>query len=271
MRFRWHFGSSHTALLLLLVGSGGAALAQSGRVWVDPPANLNAPTKPAEPQTSPAPPPAPPPAAPQASPQQISPEPAAPAVRSAQPESPSPAPQGPAPSAVSPKSAPPAPSAPTVAQPRQDPESRHATTERAARDLAIRYLASWSEPNQDALSEAGDFYADRVVFHGRPISARRLVREKRRFARRWPERNYRPQENTMKVACDPTGLVCTVHTMFDFMAANPRRGRRTEGVGALQLVVSLASDQPIITAENSVVLSQGRDRRNLVQEGSPHD
>jgi hypothetical protein len=99
------------------------------------------------------------------------------------------------------------------------------------------------------------------------VSVRRLVQEKRRFARRWPERNYRPHENTMKVACEPTGQVCTVHTMFDFMAANPKRNRRTEGVGALQLVVSFADDRPIITAENSLVLRQGRDRRDLALEG----
>ncbi len=276
MRSRWYLRSSHAALLLLLIGSGGAAHAQGGRVWVDPPANLNAPAKPAEPPAVPAAPSAPPQAVPQAPQQQAAPtpQPAEPAVRSAQPERVSPAPQPPAQSAETPKTsppaAPPAP-APTVAQPRHEPESQLAASERTARDLAVRYLASWSEPNQEALSEAGDFYGDRVVFHGRTISARRLVREKSRFARRWPERNYRPQENTMKVACEPTGLVCTVHTMFDFMAANPRRGRRTEGVGALQLVVSFASNQPIITAENSVVLNQGRDRRNLAQEGSSHD
>jgi hypothetical protein len=158
-----------------------------------------------------------------------------------------------------------------VAQPRQEPANRLAASEQTARDLAIRYLASWSEPNQDALSDAGDFYGDRVVFHGRTVSVRRLVQEKRRFARRWPERTYRPQENTMKVACEPTGMVCTVHTMFDFIAANPRRGRRTEGVGALQLVVSFTNDQPIITAENSLVLNQGHGRRNLAPEGPFHD
>lgn len=276
MRSRWNLGSSYAALLVLLIGSGGAAFAQSGRVWVDPPANLNVPAKPAEPQASPAAPPVPPPAAPQAPQQQAAPtpQPAEPAVRSAQPERVPPAPQPPAQSAETPRNPPPAappPLAPTVAEPRREPENRLAASERTAKELAVRYLASWSEPNQEALTEAGDFYGDRVVFHGRTISVRRLVREKSRFARRWPERNYRPQENTMKVACEPTGIVCTVHTMFDFMAANPKRHKRTEGVGALQLVVSFASDQPIITAENSVVLNQGRDRRNLAQEGSSHD
>jgi hypothetical protein len=270
MRLGWHLGSSRTALLLFLLGSGGAAFAQAGRSWVDPPADLGGPATPAQPREQAAPPAAPVPAPPQAAPQQAMPppEPTAP-VQSARPNRPGPAAQEPAQSAHSP-SPPPAAPAPSGAVARSAPasENRVEASERAARDLAVSYLASWSAPNQEALAATGGLYADRVVFHGRTMSVGSLVRAKRRFALRWPERDYRPQADTMKVACEPAGLVCTVHTVFDFMAANPRRGRRTEGVGALQLVVSFTSDRPIITSENSLVLSQGRSRPNLALEGA---
>jgi hypothetical protein len=103
------------------------------------------------------------------------------------------------------------------------------------------------------------------------MSVERLVRDKRRFVRRWPERSYSPRMDTMKVACEPSGMICTVHTMFDFAASNPKRGRRSQGVGALQLVLSFAGDRPIITAENSVVVSESRHGRNLALESLSND
>jgi hypothetical protein len=75
----------------------------------------------------------------------------------------------------------------------------------------------------------------------------------------------------MKVSCEPAGMFCTVHTMFDFMAANAKRSRRTQGVAALQLVMTFAGERPLIVAENSMVLGRERVGRNLAQEGASHD
>jgi hypothetical protein len=133
------------------------------------------------------------------------------------------------------------------------------------------YLDSWSAPNDEALAAAADFYAPYVFFHGRNVSLRNLVREKRRFVRRWPERQYRPQQDSLKVGCEPSGRFCTVHAVFNFMAANPRRGRRTEGIAALQIVVSFADGPPVITAENSMVLDPDRRRRSLALEDASDD
>ncbi len=92
------------------------------------------------------------------------------------------------------------------------------------------------------------------------MSMRRLFDEKRRFVRRWPERDYRPRPDSVGVACNPAGEVCTVHTVFDFTAANPSRHRHSEGTGALQLIVQFIGDKPIIVAEHSTLLGQERRR-----------
>jgi hypothetical protein len=101
------------------------------------------------------------------------------------------------------------------------------------------------------------FYAPRVEFHGREMSARALFELKRRFVRRWPVRAYTPQLDTMRVDCREDE-VCRVRTAFTFMAISPDRGRRSQGVGNLELEISFARGRPVIVAETSRVVQRGR-------------
>ena len=262
MRMDWLSPVSRTVLLLALLTLGGpAALAQAGRTWVDPPAEPGA-----APQASPPPvappalapqPPAPgePPARTAAPPLAVQPEPASPPAQTAQPKpEPPPARQTEQPAQAAP-SAPPA----VAARPQEPRESRYSRDD-AAKSFTIDYLNSWSGPNQSVLDSTAEFYAPRVLFHGRTISMRALFNEKRRFVQRWPERDYRPRPESMGVTCNPAGEICTVHAVFDFTAANPARGRRSEGTGALQLIVQFIGDKPIIVAEHSTLLGQERNR-----------
>jgi hypothetical protein len=256
MRTGRHFISSIVLLPALLAG-GSLASAQSGRSWVDPPADLATPSKPSPSKPSP-----------------LKPSPSAGAVSSETPQQ-APRPSQPSPSIQSaqPEAAPSAPPSQSgvIARPQDTGENLLTARAEEAKDFVTTYLASWSAPNDETLEATTDFYAPQILFHGRPMKLAQLVKEKRRFVKRWPERQYRPRSDALKVTCEPLGRFCTVHTLFDFMAANPRRGRRTEGVGALQLVVSFADRQPLITAENSKVLDQDHHRRNIAQEGSSDD
>jgi hypothetical protein len=102
------------------------------------------------------------------------------------------------------------------------------------------------------------FYAATVRFHGRVLGARALLNEKRRFVQRWPERQYRHRPDSMEVACDSETATCRVRSVFDFEAENPRRRRRSRGVGALDLVISMKGHRPVIIAEDSEVLRRSR-------------
>ena len=91
------------------------------------------------------------------------------------------------------------------------------------------------------------------------MSARALLDEKRRFVQRWPERRYRPRPETIGVACGPEAETCTVRSVFDFTAADPERGRRSQGIASLELVVAFGGDgRPVILAEDSIVHGRGR-------------
>ncbi|PVE25101.1 hypothetical protein DC522_07780 [Microvirga sp. KLBC 81] len=129
-----------------------------------------------------------------------------------------------------------------------------------AKDFAIDYLASWSARNDTALDATAELYAPRVLFHGRTVSLERLYREKQRFIRRWPEREYRPRPEAIGTDCNPAGTVCKVHAVFDYTAINPKRRRMSQGSGALQLIVEFIGEKPVIVAEHSTLLTQSRRR-----------
>jgi hypothetical protein len=127
----------------------------------------------------------------------------------------------------------------------------------------VAYFDYWSSPNEQTLAATPEFYSSRVIFHGRSLSARELLEEKRRFVQRWPERRYRPRTDTMGVACGPGGRSCTVRSVFDFSATNPARGRKSQGIATIELVVSFEGDRPVITAESSLVHGRGASRVSL--------
>jgi len=243
------------AALLTLMAAAPMAAAQTGRAWVDPPAEGGAaPSQAPKPQNeTPVSPP----------PQAATPAPA-PATPVVKPDAPPSRQAEPPPSA--------APSAPAVAaQPLKDPDAdKRSARASVAKNFAIDYLESWSASNDVALEATAAFYAPRVLFHGREVSMQRLFNEKRRFARRWPERDYRPRPDAMGTVCNPAGEVCTVHAVFDFTASHPKRRRVSQGTGALQLIVHFIGDKPVIVAEHSTLLGQER-KRNLAPEGASHD
>ncbi|MET0528622.1 MAG: hypothetical protein ABW003_09800 [Microvirga sp.] len=208
----------------------------AARPWTDPPAELGLS----------APPPTPSPPA----------------------QMPAPAPAAEAPPALPQQEAKPQPSVP---EPKPEIETANRPTrDEKAKTFVMTYLDTWSSPNERALDATAELYAPRVLFHGRTVSMDRVFKQKERFVRRWPEREYRPRDNATGAECNAAGTLCTVHTVFDYIAANPRRGRFSQGAGALQLVVQFIGDKPVIVAEHSTVITQKR-KRTLASENASNE
>ena len=240
---------------------GWGALAQTGP-WIDPPAEAAAPpaaSQPAErpqaiePQADPAPPRVE--RAPDARPE-------TPPVRQGAREPDAAPDASPVPPAMEEALQPerPAPNrAPAVAA-RPKPASPMESREKAARDLLLDYLAAWSAPNEEVLTAMPEFYAPTVSFHGKARSARSVLSEKQHFIQRWPSREYTPRVDTLGVVCSPGTDTCTVRSVFDFSAFDPRRDKRSRGVATLELVVRFErGDLPVIVSENSIVHGRGGD------------
>ena len=127
-----------------------------------------------------------------------------------------------------------------------------------AQALAMDYLDLWSGSNRMTLAAASSFYGPVVMFHGRERTLGSVLAEKRRFTERWPQRTYRYRPGTTMVACESDGTRCTVWAIFDFSATSSGEGRRSQGIGEHELVVSLSGGRPVIVAETSRVLQRGR-------------
>ena len=126
-------------------------------------------------------------------------------------------------------------------------------------------------PNPVALASAASFYEASVKFHGHPRTLASVLAEKRRFAERWPNRDYRYRPGTTAVGCDAHGPYCTVWAIFDFAATGPGGLRRSVGIGEHELVVSFAGNTPAIVAENSRVLRRGVVHPEALLGGPPSD
>jgi hypothetical protein len=73
--------------------------------------------------------------------------------------------------------------------------------------------AKWSSPNESALAGLEVLYDDEVMYFGKKSSRDEVVKEKRAFARKFPEREYRPKE-PISVLC--SDRICTVSGLLDF-------------------------------------------------------
>lgn len=147
------------------------------------------------------------------------------------------------------------PAPPPARMSRAEPDPRFSDWAVTARRLSLDYLDSVSAPNGAALAAAPHFYGGSVRFHGRTLSIGALMAEKRNFMRRWPERHYEPQGEP-RVACDGASATCLVRVVHDFTAVSPARGARSQGVAELTLTVSFANGAPVIVSEASRVLSR---------------
>lgn len=146
---------------------------------------------------------------------------------------------------------------PPPASPPPAPDGRFGDWAGAAQRLTDDYIDSVSGTGPGIAASAPRFYAERVRFHGRVMSLPALMAEKRRFARRWPDRRYELQPGTMRTACNGAAAACVVRAVFAFQARNPGTGALSQGLSDLTLEVSFAGGRPAIVSESSRVLRRG--------------
>jgi hypothetical protein len=103
--------------------------------------------------------------------------------------------------------------------------------------FALAYHDAWSSPNDDALSFMREVYRDQVEFYGTRVSASEVLEEKRKFAERWPTRQYSIREGTMDVSC--WGETCRVSAIVDWFAHSAPRGRSSNGAATFEMTVDV--------------------------------
>lgn len=102
------------------------------------------------------------------------------------------------------------------------------------------------------------YYANPTLYYGRRLTHRALLRDKRRFAARWPVRHYRIARGSVSFACDPRrAIACNIGGLLRFDRRSVS-GRRVVGSVCLSLTVTRASGDRV--ARQSAVAPSGTGR-----------
>lgn len=127
-------------------------------------------------------------------------------------------------------------------------------SKRSAEELATiftyAYHGAWSSPNEAALAFMTGVYTESTEFYGNVVSAASVMEEKRKFAQRWPIRDYSVRDGSLSVAC--TDTMCSVSAVVDWFAHSPSRARSSNGVATFEF--RLNTDRLSITQETGAVL-----------------
>jgi hypothetical protein len=125
--------------------------------------------------------------------------------------------------------------------------------EQQAKEFVVSLQAKWSRPNPEALAGLEQIYDDEVMYFGKMKKKDEVIKEKQAFARRFPDRNYRPKE-PITVSCS-TGT-CRVGGFVDFRSADPVAKIVSKGVASFDYELRLSSGAVKISLENGEVLSR---------------
>jgi tetratricopeptide (TPR) repeat protein len=127
--------------------------------------------------------------------------------------------------------------------------------EQRAKEFALAVETRWSKPNAEALAGLDALYEDEVLYYGKLTKRAAIIKEKRAFAERWPERDYKPKE-PISVSCRDN--VCTVRGVVDFRTVDPFANILSRGEASFEYQLVLSGPAVKISQESGQVLNKTR-------------
>lgn len=139
--------------------------------------------------------------------------------------------------------------------PAQREEKPSLTLEVMAQRFFIDLQASWSQPNQQALTELRSVYPPSLWYYGRILSVDEVMKEKIAFAKRWENRDYKVSPGTVRANCNGSDF-CTIIGIIQWRAYSPQRNVLSTGLAEVELGVRFTRGGPLILDEKSRVLQR---------------
>lgn len=127
------------------------------------------------------------------------------------------------------------------------------TVEQFATSFAHAYHQAWSSANEAALNFMRSVYVRPLEFYGKQVSAIDVLTEKRKFAERWPVRDYSIRDGSLSVTCAQT--ICSVSALVDWFAHSPSRGKSSNGVATFDFLLD-TDTLSILRETGSVIKGQ---------------
>jgi len=117
-------------------------------------------------------------------------------------------------------------------------------------DEYFRHLSS-----PDVISRFERDYAAYIDYYGKVVNRDTLMREKAHFVQRWPQRDYRPRQNSITVSCiNGQENLCLVTGLVDFECRSSERHAASNGVARFKAAILFEGEEPRIVGEDSEVL-----------------
>jgi hypothetical protein len=130
-------------------------------------------------------------------------------------------------------------------------EKRPSSPEQRAIDFVRALALRWSGPNENALRSLDELYADEVRYHGKLIPRKVVVLDTKRFAERWPERNYTIRPNSISATCVEPSEVCRVRITMDRILANGATKAKWGDASIFEYRIATSGETLQIVAENT--------------------
>jgi len=115
------------------------------------------------------------------------------------------------------------------------------------------YFRHLSSP--DVLSKFKQDYAGYIDYYGKVVNQATVMQEKASFVHRWPQREYRPRQDSIVVSCtNEAEKLCLVTGLVDFECRSPERHAASTGVARFNAAIMFDGDDARIVGEDSKVL-----------------
>lgn len=107
----------------------------------------------------------------------------------------------------------------------------------------------------ELVSHARKTLDDRVDYYGKITSREEVLKDKERYAARWPNRSYRLRFETIRTSCDTDTSTCRISGQLDFDLGNLPTGRKTSGTASFEYGVRFGPDGDRTFYEAGKILS----------------
>ncbi|MDX6320092.1 MAG: hypothetical protein QOD35_3492 [Nocardioidaceae bacterium] len=124
------------------------------------------------------------------------------------------------------------------------------TADKAQAQLS-NYLHVWSTDSGINPRSMARFYADHVIYYGKPMTRDQVLRDKLQYIRTWSQRYYRIVPGTVSTDCDGVQSVCRVKGVMQWDRRS-RGGERSVGSALLSLTFSKNSGARIVQESASL-------------------
>jgi len=126
--------------------------------------------------------------------------------------------------------------------------------ESKAKDFVRDLFSSFSSDSESAMNFLKSNIKKDVMFYGKKTNKEIILKEKEKFIKRWPNRNYVERPESLKIKCENIQNTCLVEGVIDWDARNSNK--ISIGVAKFIYELHFINGSPQIASESSEVIER---------------